>query len=352
MSIRKKNFGKMYDGTQIDIFTLKNSKGMTVEITNFGGTVVSISVPDRNGKFADVALGYNSFEGYMDNDKYFGVILGRHANRIENAKFEINGVEYTIEKNDGENSLHGGFNAFDKKVWKAEIINKDGSEALQLSYYSKDGEEGFPGNMDTRVTYTLTEDNGLRINYYAVADKDTVINLSNHSYFNLGGHDSGSVLEHQLKIYADKFTANDEFGIPTGEIRDVKGTPMDFTQLTPVGPGLSSDYEQIIKGHGYDHNWVLKVSGKNPEIAAEVYEPGSGRVMEVYTTSPGVQFYSGNFIEYKEGCKNNANYGSRSGLCLETQYFPNSLNQKHFPSPVFKAGQPFEHTTIYKFSVR
>lgn len=350
MSISKRFYGKTQDGLSVDIFTLKNSNGMTAEITNFGGILVSLLVPDKNGRYDDVVLGFDKLDDYLKSGPYFGALIGRHANRIEGARFEINGIEYKVFKNEGENHLHGGLKGFDKAVWQAEIVKNGPDESLALSYLSKDGEEGYPGNLDVKVTYTLTDDNALRIDYFAVSDKDTVINLTNHSYFNLSGHRSGDVLRHELKINSDKFTVIDKYSIPTGEIRDVKDTPMDFTERTPIGPGLSSNYEQIVFGNGYDHNWVLNFRSEKPEKAAEVFDPDSGRIMEVCTTSPGVQFYSGNYLDGSRVCKDGARYDKRSGLCLETQYFPDSLNQKHFPSPIFKAGQQYKHTTIYKFA--
>jgi len=232
------------------------------------------------------------------------------------------------------------------------VIETDGKEGLQLTYLSRDGEENYPGNLKVKVTYILNEDNGLEIHYHAVSDKDTVVNLTNHAYFNLSGHNAGSISGHEVMINADKFTVIDNTGIPTGEIRGVQGTPMDFRTLKPIGPGFDSDDEQIKCGKGYDHNWVLKVSGKEPEKAAELYDPASGRVMEVYTTKPGIQFYSGNFLDGRGFGKGGAVYEKRSGLCLETQYFPNAMKHKHFPSPVLKAGEEYRHTTIYKFSVR
>ncbi len=349
MGITKNFFGNLVDGTEIHIFTLSNSKGAEVKIINYGGIVVSIVVPDRNGRFDDVVLGYDKLEGYLKNRAYFGAIIGRHANRIENAGFEINGAAYNVTKNEGENQLHGGLIGFDKVVWKAEIVTKEQDESLQLSYTSKDGEEGYPGNLDVKVTYTLTNDNSLKIDYYGISDKDTVVNLTNHSYFNLSGHKSGNILKHEIMINSDKFTVNDRYSISTGEIRDVKGTPMDFTKITTVEEGIFTDYEQLVFGNGYDHNWVLKLTR---EKAAEVFDPASGRVMEVYTTKPGIQFYTGNYVDESEYCKEGAKYNKNSALCLETQYFPNALKHKHFPSPILKAGEEYNHTTIYKFSTR
>jgi aldose 1-epimerase len=347
MSIVKKYFGNLQDGSQVDLFTLTNPNNMKVGIINYGGTVVSIEVPDKNGKFDDVALGYDTIEKYCKNTYYFGALIGRHGNRIEDSEFELNGKVYHLAVNDGKNHLHGGIKGFDKVIWKAEP-SADG-KSLKLSYSSADGEENYPGNLDVTVTYTLTDENELILDYFAVSDKDTVVNLTNHAYFNLAGHASGDVLKHQMMINADKFTVINNEGIPTGEIRDVKGTPMDFTELTEIGKGINSTDEQIVCGKGYDHNWVLNVSGKKPEKAAEVYCSETGRLMEVFTTKPGVQFYSGNFIQKHEG-KNEAIYDRRGGLCLETQFFPNAMKHKHFPSPILKAGEEYRYTTIYKFS--
>ena len=349
MSITKRFYGKTLEGNEVCIFTLSNSNGMVSEITNYGGIIVSVFVPDKRGNFDDIVLGYDKLDGYLKQGPYFGAIIGRHANRIEDARFEINGIEYHVNKNDGKNHLHGGLKGFDKVVWNAEIIKQEHNECLQLTYRSKDGEENYPGNAQVKVIYNLTEDNALKIDYFAVSDKDTVINLTNHSYFNLSGHAAGNILNHELMINADKFTVINDECIPTGEIRDVNGTPMDFTVLTPIVPGLSSNYEQIICGNGYDHNWVLKVSGKSAEKAAELFDTHSGRLIEVYTTKPGLQFYSGNFLDGTQIGKDGAVYGKGSGVCLETQFFPNALKHKHFPSPILKAGQQYYYTTILKF---
>ncbi len=352
MGITKKFYGKTAEGKVVDIFTLRNNNGMMAEILNYGGIITSLRVPDKDGKFDDVVLGYDNFEDYLKNRFFFGAIVGRHANRIENASFEINGILYKVTKNEGENQLHGGVIGFDKVVWEAEIIKKGKDECLQLCYTSKDGEEGYPGNLDVKVIYTLTDDNSLRIDYFAISDKDTVVNLTNHSYFNLSGHSSGNILKHEVMINSDRFTVNGKDSLPTGEIREVKGTPMDFTKLTPIEAGIFSEFEQITFGKGYDHNWVLNKNGEKPEKAAEVFDPFSRRVMEVYTTKPGVQMYTGNYLDGSEVCKGGAKYYKRSGLCLETQYFPNSLKHKHFPSPILKKGDIYNHTTIYKFLTR
>lgn len=352
MSIIKKNFGKTNEGEDVFLFLLTNSKGMEVKITNYGGIIVSIIVPDKNGKKEDILLGFDKIDGYLNPNPYLGAIIGRHGNRIEDAEFTLNGKTYYLAKNDGNNHLHGGNEGFDKKVWKPEIIHKKNGESLQLTYLSKDGEENYPGNLNVKVIYSLSEENELIIDYYAVSDEDTVVNLTNHAYFNLSGHNSGDILNHQLMLNADKFTVINDECIPTGEIRSVTGTPMDFTSLKTVKEGIFCDDDQIKCGKGYDHNWVLNVSGNTPEKAGEVYEPSSGRIMEVYTTNPGIQFYSGNFIDGCDKGKDGALYTKHSGLCLETQYFPNSLKHKHFPSPILKAGEEYKHTTVYKFSTR
>lgn len=346
MSILNRIYGETKDGVSVDIFTLKNVNGMEVEITNFGGIVVAIKVPDRQGIFKDVVLGYDKLQDYLNNVCYFGAIIGRYANRIEDARFILNGVEYKVGKNSGKHQLHGGFAGFHKVVWGAKVIETDKGEALQLEYTSKDGEEGFPGELKTRVIYTLTADNALEIEYLAVSDKDTVVNLTNHSYFNLLGEGNEDILSHELMINAESFTLINEECIPNGEIKAVKGTPFDFTSLTPVGERIDLEDEQLKSGSGYDHNFVLKVNGKSPEKFAELYEEKSGRFMEVYTTMPGVQLYSGNYLE------DSGVYAYRSGICLETQYFPNSMKHLHFPTPILKANQQYKHTTIYKFSVK
>ncbi|HEX2947883.1 MAG TPA: aldose epimerase family protein [Clostridia bacterium] len=348
MSIEKNYYGSMNDGTKVHVYTLTNSSNMKVGIIDYGGIIVSLKVPGKNGKTADVVLGYDSLEQYMEGGFYLGALIGRHANRIEDAEFELNGKVYNLAKNDGRNHLHGGDKGFDKVVWHSEVINGPDGQALQLKYRSADGEENYPGNLDVKVIYTLTNANELKIDYYAVTDKDTVINLTNHSYFNLADYESGDILKHQLRINADKYTVINDEGIPTGEIKDVKGTPLDFTALTTIGKDIDSPDEQIVNGKGFDHNWILKVSGKKPEFAAEVYDPESGRRMEVYTTKPGIQFYSGNFLTSSKG-KGGAEFDKRSGLCLETQFFPNAMKHKHFPSPVLKAGDEYRYTTIYKF---
>lgn len=351
MSITKKFLANTKSGLKVESYTLSNSNGMEADILNLGGIVYSLRVPDRNGRIDDVVLGYDDIESYLKpRGAYFGAIVGRHANRIGDACFELNGIEYKLAKNDGENQLHGGIKGFDKVIWQAKVIGGD-NEKLQLSYLSKDGEEGFPGNLEVKVIYSVTEENELKIEYYAAADKDTVVNLTNHSYFNLTGQASGDILNHKVMINADKFTVNDDKALPTGEILEVQGTPMDFTSLTEVGKNINSNYDQIVFGSGYDHNWVLNTKGDISKMAAEVVDEKSGRVLEVYTTKPGVQLYTGNFLHEAETGKGGVKYDKRSGLCLETQYFPNALKHKNFPSPILKAGEQYRHVTIYKFTL-
>lgn len=357
MSITSKYFGKTKDGENVDIFTLTNKNGVEAKIINYGGIVVSLCVPDKNNKFDDVVLGFDNLEdylkeGYKNKCPYFGAIIGRHGNRIEDSKFELNGIVYNLCANNGKNHLHGGAKGFDKVIWDAKIVKDNSKECLQLFYKSIDGEENYPGNLDVKVTYTLTEDNSLEIEYFAISDMDTVVNLTNHTYFNLSGHASGSILDHQLMINSDKYTVINDECIPTGEIASVKGTPMDFTSFKTIKEGLEIDNEQLKNGHGFDHNFVLNKTNTGLEKAGELYDSKSGRLMEVYTTKPGMQFYSGNFLDGSLIGKEGVVYNNRCGLCLETQYFPNALKHKHFPSPILKAGEEYKHTTIYKFLLK
>ena len=350
MAIEKKLFGTMSNGKEVHIYTLKNSNGMETDICTYGGAIVSAIVPDKNDEFRDVVLGYDNLESYLKGDKFFGALIGRFGNRIQYGKFTLNGNDYKLAQNNGENHLHGGVNGFDKVVWNAKIVENE-PNTLELSYLSKDGEEGYPGNLDIKVTYVLTDDNSLEINYMATTDKDTIVNLTNHAYFNLSGHSSGNVLTHKLMINADKFTVNDEYSIPTGDIKEVDGTSMDFRTLTPIGKNINSDCEQIIFGNGYDHNWVLNTNGSDTTKAAQAIDENTGIVMDVYTTTPGIQFYSANFLDGSDIGKDKAIYNMRNGFCLETQYFPNSINCSNFKSPILKAGEEYKHKTTYKFSI-
>jgi aldose 1-epimerase len=347
--MRKQPFGKTEDGQPTDLYILTNKNGLEAAITNYGGTVVYLKAPDRDGKFDDVVLGYYNLEGYAGGKAYIGATVGRYANRIAHATFMLDGTTYTLAKNDGDNHLHGGFS---KRVWTTKDASSSAGQALELSYLSKDGEEGFPGNLSVKVVYTLTDQNELKIDYSATTDKDTVLNLTNHAYFNLAGQGNGDILQQQLMIKADRFTPIDAVSIPTGELRSVKGTPFDFAALTAIGARIDQNDEQLKLGKGYDHNWVLN----NPTpgslfLAAQAYDPHSGRVLEVFTTEPGLQLYTGNFLDGIHG-RDGKGYNRRNAFCLETQHFPDSPNKPNFPSTELKPGQHFQSTTIYKFSTR
>ncbi len=347
----KEPFGKTADGRQVFLFTLRNASGMEVKITNYGGTITQIKVPDRNKKFDDVVLGFDNLDGYVSkaNTAYFGATIGRYANRLAHGTFQINGHEYHVPTNDGPNSLHGGLKGFDKRVWDAKEVSGVGGPALELHYLSRDGEEGFPGNLNVTVRFSIGKKNELRIDYTATTDKDTVLNLTNHSYFNLAGAGSETVLNHRLTLRADHFTPIDSTLIPTGAIQSVAGTPFDFRKATAIGARIGENNEQLKFGKGYDHNFVLNSNGDSLAVAARVEEPNSGRVMEVLTTQPGIQFYSGNFLDGKIHGIGGA-YRYRSALALETQHFPDSPNHSNFPSTLLRPGQRFHSTTIYRFS--
>jgi len=351
-SITKKAFGKTPDGQPVDLYVLTNKNGAEASITNYGGAVVSIKVPDRNGKLADIVLGYDTADGYVNDKSHFGGIIGRFGNRIAHAQFVLDGKTYTLAKNNGENTLHGGVKGFDKALWTAKTLPVKDGQSLELSYLSKDGDEGFPGNLKVTVTYTWTDANALQIEYSATTDKKTVVNLTNHSYFNLAGQGSGDILGHLLVIEADKFTPVDAGLIPTGELRDVAGTPFDFRKPVAIGARIDQDDEQSKLGGGYDHNFVLRRSaGVGESLAARVVEPASGRVLEVWTTEPGVQFYTGNFLDGKTPGKGGVTYPRRNAFCLETQHYPDSPNQPKFPSVVVKPGERYHTITTYRFTV-
>ncbi len=352
MEISKAEFGKTKDGQNVEAYTLTNNNGMMVRIITYGGTITEIWVPDKNGKFADVALGYDNIEGYENGKAFIGALIGRYANRIGKAKFSIDGVEYKLPANDNGNQLHGGIKGFDKVVWTAEPITNKNSISLKLTYYSKDGEEGYPGNVHATVVYSLNDKNEIEMDYSATTDKTTVVNLTNHAYFNLAGAGSGDILSHKLMIDADKFTPVDATLIPTGELRNVEGTPMDFRKPAAIGSRINDDYDQLKLGKGYDHNWVLNKKGNELKLAAEAYEPESGRVLDVITTQPGIQFYSGNFLNGSEIGKGNIPYKHRYGFCLETQHFPDSPNKPEFPTVILKPGEKYSSKTIYKFSAK
>ena len=349
MGIIEKFYGTTKNNEEVNMYTIKNNSNMEVDIINYGATIVSIRVPDKDGNIDDIALGYDTLEAYENGDKYLGALIGRCGNRIKNASFKLNGKEYNLAKNNGNNHLHGGNTGFDKVVWNVEIVEEN---KLKLSYLSKDGEENYPGNLKVNVYYSLNDNNELKIEYYATTDEDTLVNLTNHSYFNLGGESSGNILNEKILINADKFTVTDAESIPTGELRDVLNTPMDFRTLKVIGDNIDSDYEQIRFGQGYDHNWMLNSNGDINILAAKVVDEISGRIMEVYTTSEGVQFYSGNFLDGTGSSKNGNGYNKRSGLCLETQFIPDSINHDNFSSCILKVNEEYRHTTIYKFKTK
>ena len=351
--MEKKVFGTTADGKTAELYTLKNKNGMQVSITNFGATVVSIMAPDKAGKMADVALGYDDLAGYELNKNYLGVLVGRYGNRIAHGKFSIDGTEYTLAKNNGENSLHGGIKGFNKAMWDATDVSKGGEAAVEMKYVSKDGEEGYPGNLSVTVVYTLTNKNELKIDYSATTDKKTVVNLTNHTYFNLAGQGNGDILKHELMINADTFTPVDSGLIPTGELKKVEGTPFDFRKATAIGARIDANDEQIKLGGGYDHNFVLnRKAATGLSLAARVSDPASGRTMEVWTTEPGVQFYTGNFLDGSFKGKGGIAYQKRTAFCLETQHFPDSPNHPSFPTTLLKPGEKYHTTTVYKFEAK
>jgi aldose 1-epimerase len=350
MEITKKAFGKTSKGEEATLYTITNNNGMSVSFTDYGAIIVSILVPDSKGKVADVCLGYENLAGYEKNGPGFGSFIGRHANRIGGAKFELNGKVYELEKNDGANNLHGGFVGYNKFMYETEVYEADDTISIEFSRLSPHMEQGFPGNLDVAVTYSLTQANELVIEYSAVSDRDTIVNLTNHCYFNLAGHNAGSILDHKVMIKANQFTPTSSDLIPTGEFKDVSGTPMDFRVLKKVGQDINADYEPLILGKGYDHNYVLDTRGTEVEKVGELVEEKSGRRMEIFTDLPGMQLYTGNFIAGEKNGKDGAVYNRRDGICFESQYFPNSCNIKNFPSCVLKAGKEFDSVTIYKFS--
>nr|WP_296833211.1 aldose epimerase family protein [uncultured Marvinbryantia sp.] len=347
MGIKISRFGKLSDGREAKLVTLANKNGMTVEVTDYGATLVSAVTADKNGKYADVVLGYADVTDYAKNGGYLGATIGRCGNRIGKAAFTINGKEYQIDKNENGNSLHSGFVGYDKLIWDMKVDEE--ALTVTFSHHSPDMEQGFPGNFDVTVAYTLTEDNAIKITYNGKADKDTIANMTNHSYFNLEGHDSGIILDHVLWIDADGITAVDAESIPTGEILPVEGTPFDFREEKPIGRDIEQDNEQLRIGCGYDHNFALNTDGSMKKIA-QVKAPVSGRVMEVFTDCVGVQLYTGNFIENTQIGKDGKAYDKRFGFCLETQFYPDAVNHENFASPILKAGETYHTETIYRFS--
>ena len=351
-SLNKTNFTKIIDNQEVSLFSLKNKNGFICQITNYGARIVSFFVPIKDKASIDVILGYDSIDDYQKDDYYLGVVAGRYANRIANGKFILDAKEYSLFVNNGPNALHGGQKGFDKVVWKARpFLNEKEEESLELSYLSIDGEEGFPGNLKVNVTYTLTNKNEIKIDYNAETDAKTVLNLTNHAYFNLKGAGEGSIISHDLVLNADYFTPTDAGAIPTGEIRSVSNTPMDFRIAHKIGERINEDYIELKQGIGYDHNWVLNKESNALSHVATVSEASTGIQMNVFTTEPGVQFYSGNYLNIKKG-KDSKSYPTRSGFCLETQHFPDSPNHEDFPSTVLNPNETYTQTTIYQFEVK
>lgn len=348
-AVTRADFGALPDGTRVRRYTLTNSRGMQVRAIDYGGIITSIEVPDRDGELADIALGHDSLEGYLDNDPYLGAIIGRYANRIAGAQFTLDGHTYRLAANDGPNTLHGGIRGFDKYVWAAEPFERPGEVGVRFSRTSPDGEEGFPGALETQATYTLTDRNELRFEFFATTDQPTVVNLTQHVYFNLAGEGSGDVLAHELTIHAGRYTPVDATMIPTGELASVAGTPFDFRSSTAIGARIAIDHPQLRLGKGYDHNYVLDRTSEGLVLAARVQEPVSGRYMEVRTSEPGMQFYTGNFLDGSIIGKSGRAYAARSGFCLETQHFPDSPNQPSFPSTTLRPGEEYRSITVYSF---
>jgi aldose 1-epimerase len=351
-AIDKKEFGKLYDGREVYLYILKNQSGAEAKIINYGATVVSLTMPDRNGKYADIVLGYDSLDNYVNGSSYFGAIVGRYANRIAKGKITLAGKDYQLSVNEGENELHGGKVGFNKVLWKAEPLETKQGPALKLTYVSPEGDMGYPGTVTLNVTYTLTNNNELEIQYEGTTDKMTILNPSHHSYFNLTGDPRKTILSHILQINANLYTPIDKEFIPIGKIEKVGDTPLDFRKPTAIGARINDNFEQLKLAHGYDFNWVLNnYNGKVSDVA-DVYEPKSGRYMQVLTDQPGLQFYSGNFLDGTQIGKGGIAYKFRTGLALEAQHYPNSPNEPKWPSVVLKPGQVYKQTTIYKFSVK
>jgi aldose 1-epimerase len=355
-AITKQAWGKTSDGQPVSLYTLTSPSSMVMKVMDYGCTIVSLYAPDRNGKFADVVLGYDKLEDYIRNSPYFGCVAGRFANRIAAGKFTLDGKTYTLPTNNEPGGipchLHGGEKGLDKVLWRSEGILRGDTVGVQFTYLSKHGEQGYPGNLAINVTYRLLPESALRIDYEATTDQATPVNLAHHSYFNLGGHTSSTINNHELMILADHITAVDKGLIPTGELMPVKGTPFDFTQPTAIGKRVNDDHEQLKYGLGYDHNWVLNRWDGKLRTAVTLYDPKSGRHMEILTTEPGIQFYGGNFLDGSNVGKGGHAYQHRTGLCLETQHFPDSPNQPAFPSCILRPGEVYRHTAVYRFSTK
>ncbi|AFN73276.1 Aldose 1-epimerase [Melioribacter roseus P3M-2] len=347
----QENFGVAPDGSPVFLYTMKNSNGMTVKLTNYGATLVSIVTPDKDGNFADIIAGFDSLSGYVNDNSFIGVTVGRYANRIGKGKFKIDDREYQLTINDGNNHLHGGVKGFHKLVWDSEIVTDDTSSYVVMKLHSPDGYEGYPGNVDVKVKFSLNDNNDLIIEYAGTTDKPTILNLTNHAYYNLSGNFENTILDHILTINADNFTPIDSELIPTGEIASVENTPMDFRKPTAVGARINEDYIQLKYGKGYDHNWALNEYDGNVRKAVTLSDPKSGRVLEIFTDQPGMQFYSGNFLNGTITGKGGIKYNYRTALCLEPQFFPDSPNKDNFDSPLLKPGEIYRQTTVYRFGI-
>jgi len=347
MGIIKQPFGTI-DGAEVSLYTLETASGLKMRVMDYGATVVSLHVADRHGRLGDVVLGYDSLQRYLSGGPYFGAVIGRFGNRIGGARFTLDGLEYCLAANNGPNHLHGGVKGFDKIIWTTEEVGKAGAIGLRFTHLSKNGDEGYPGNLQVAVIYWLTDANEFAIDYEAATDKATPVNLTHHSYFNLAGHGNGDILGHELTLFAERFTPTDSGLIPTGELRSVAGTPMDFRAPKRIGDDIDAGYEPLQLAGGYDHNWVLDNPGGELKLAAKVCEPESGRMMELLTTEPGVQFYAGNYLALTG--KDGKLYPKRGGFCLETQHFPDSPNKPDFPNVILRPGEIYRSRTIHKFS--
>ena len=352
VNIDKKPFGVTKDGIDINQYILKNANGMQITVINYGGIITSWKAKDRDGSYEDIVLGFDNLSDYESSSPYFGALIGRYGNRIKEGKFTLDGVDYTLEVNNGENHLHGGVKGFDKVIWEVEKEVKESSASLILRHISTDMEEGYPGNLDVKVIYTLTNDDELKVRYEAETDKKTIVNLTQHSYFNLSANLSRDILAHQITIDADSFLPVDKTLIPSGELRDVEGTPFDFRVPKRVGDDINEDYTQLTFGNGYDHCWVLNNQNEGVRFVASAYDTLSGRSLEIFSDQPGIQFYSGNFLDGTLKSKDGGNYEFRSGFCLETQHYPNSPNQESFPSVILNPGEKYNTETIFRFSTR
>lgn len=350
--ITSKPFGKTVEGVSVTLYVFTNAAGNEVAVCSYGGSIVSIKVPDRDGKLADVVLGYDDLTGYESRKFFYGASIGRCGNRINKGRFTLNGKQFELNCNEGNNHLHGGFKGFDTKVWDCTVLQDESGEYLSLHLESPDGDENYPGNLSVTMTYSFSNQNELKLQYTAVSDADTICNLTNHSYFNLAGHDSGSVLDQSIKIYADKFTEVDKESIPTGNTPDVAGTPLDFHDFHRIGERINANFDQLIYTGGYDHNWVLSKGIEKLSLCAELYDEKSGRHMSCYTTCPDLHFYTGNFINGSQKAKGGFTYLKRAGLCFESQFAPDAVNHPQWESPVLKAGRKYDETTIYKFDVK